>query len=713
MSEPRTIITDFETFFDTKGGYSLRAKGENKITLPEYILDPRFKVHGLAVDVDGKQDFIRPKQIPAFLESVSDDILVAHQGFFDFAIMQWRYKFRPAFMLDTLLLANHVLGSAYEGNSRNDLDHLASKLGLKPKGRLDFMDGVSEPDENQLVALSMYAKNDAALARGVLDALLPHVGNEEFELWLLDHTIRIYLEKWLTIDVAKLDVAKALIEEARRTTVADGGVDPSVLNSNKQFRAELGNRLTAAGKTTKRRLFPDEIADLVRAEKEAAKKEKREFDAFRITIPKQIVSPALPTKDAWATKTDKAAYLAAGWKEDDVPVRVRKPALSKSDHEFLALMHCGVPSVEALVKARLAERSAVTVSSRLATMRKYAGLGGIPVHLVYYGAHTGRFAGGGGFNFQNLTSPGRAADDFSRTVATAVRECIVPGEGQVFVPVDAAQIEARVEAWLADESVLTEAFRRKEDVYCSFVSGVLGEDIHKPTDADPKDTHSYLKLMRQVGKEAVLALGYSMGNDTFRVRLSKEKALVPMMAEGQKLDYAFTQGVVDHYRATYTQIVQFWEDLFDCFTRAIHGSTRRLRHLLFKKVGPRAVGIVLPSGRTLYYRDLRQEPEKTPNGKIRRVWKHGRGQKVYGGLLAENVTQAVARDILVEQGILACEQAGYPVVLHVHDEVVPRVPKAQAQECLAFGIKSLSTPPAWGQGLVLDAEGHIAENLSK
>jgi hypothetical protein len=650
VSDPRTVILDFETFYDMKAGYHLR-RHQKGLTTPEYIHDPRFKVHGLAYDLDGKQEFLRPPAIPAFLETVQDDIIVMHNAYFDAGILTWRYKFRPAFMLDTIAIANHVLGAAVDGvGGKKDLATLSEKLSLEAgsKGDLSFMDGVRDPDEAQLLALGAYACQDVRLGRGVLDTLLPHVGNEGFEFWLLDHTLRIYTEKLLAIDTDKLKAAAALIDQARKTTVAAGHCDLKVLASNKQFGVELEARMRRA----------------------------------KLKLP---------------TKRGKRGII---------------PALAKGDPEFIALTDCEVPDVADLVKARLAERSAITVAARLATMRRYAALGGIPVQLVYYGAHTGRFAGGGGFNFHNFTSPGRAADEFTRTVAIAVRECIVPGEGNVFVDTDASQIEARVEAWLADETLLTEAFRAKEDVYSTFIGGALEEDIHKPTDADPKDNHLYLKLMRQVGKEAVLGLGFSMGVDKWRERLAKEKNLLPMLKDGAKLNLEVCQGIVDHYRNTYTNIVQFWDDLNKAFTAAIHGATRRVGKLLFKKVGPRAVGIVLPSGRTLYYRDLRQVPEKGPRGMIRRVWRHGsgKGQRIYGGLLAENVSQAVARDILAE-AIYAMEQAGYPVVLHVHDSIINRVPRRKGQDCLAFAYKTLTTPPEWGEGLVLDAEGHVGENL--
>jgi DNA polymerase len=651
MSEPRTIIIDFESYYDQK--YTLR-----DLSVAEYIHDPRFKIFGMSVDLDGGQDWIKAKDIPLWLRDVTEDILVHHNAFFDFSVLRWHYKFNPAYVIDTLGLANHVLGSAREmgGGGKNDLRSLAVRLGLEPKGRLDFMKGVRDPDVAQMAALAAYAMQDAKLGREVLDILLPQVSNPEFELWLLDHSLRIFTDKTLAIDYAKLQTTKTMIEKKRAEIFAASGVALDVLNSNKKFAEELTRRMKAA----------------------------------KIKVP---MKKAKPRK-----------------KDGSTPMI---PALAKQDPAFMRLTDSPALPVASLVKARLAERSAVTVAARLATMEKYHKLGiGIPVHLVYYGAHTGRFAGGGGFNFQNLTSPARAVDPFEREVAALVRECIIAGPGEVFVPVDAAQIEARVLAWLAGEQSILDAFATGADLYSQFISEVIGENIYKPTGTEPKEVQAYLKLMRQAGKEGILGLGYSMGVDKFRERLRKEKSLVPMLEEGGKLGPAVCQNIVDTYRSKYSKIVEFWEKLNNAFLAAVGGATRRVGKIVVKHGGNRTVKIILPSGRALFYRELRREEELTPNGHKRKVWKHGAGQRIYGGLLAENVTQAIARDILAES-IHDSEVAGYPVVLHVHDEVVPRVPEVQGPAALSFLIDSLSTPPSWGEGLVLGAEGHIAKTLSK
>jgi DNA polymerase len=660
---PRTIIVDFETYYDKD--YSLRKPG---MSYPQFIHDKRFHVFGMSVDSGQEQYWVPAHDIPTWLNTHKDEILVAHNGFFDFAVMAWHYKFIPAYMVDTLLMANHVLGSARDkGGSRNDLGSLAERLGLKPKGRVEFMAGVRYPTEEQMRALIAYATNDAALARQVLNRLLPQFTNQDFEFWLMDHTIRIYLTKPLRINPEKLKNVKSMVEKRQAELIAAAGVPRSLLASDKQFAAHITGLLKT----------------------------------HKVRVP--MKRAAKPRKDG---------------------TQPMIPALSKGDPAYIALTEHPVAEIANLVKARLVVRSAATVASRLATMQKYIDLGiGIPVHLVYYGAHTGRFSGGGGFNWQNLTNPDRAQDEIDKLIAGMIRDAVEAGDGKVFVEVDAAQIEARVLAWLAGEEDLLQDFAAKVDLYSKFIGGVLGEEVRKPTDAEKKDATKkdfvkHLLLMRDVGKKAVLGLGYQMGADKFLARLRADNRELAKIVDSGVITLDMAKNIVKSYRDSYQEIVSLWTALDRAFHRARQGIIAKVGPVTFKRIGVAAVACILPSGRALYYRNIRQEKRKTQRpGKFGKPgdemeWKHGSGQKIYGGLLTENIVQAISRDVLVE-AVLAAEQAGYPVALHVHDSVVGNVVEAQGQEAMDFLVKTLSTPPAWGQGMVLSAEGHFGRSMGK
>jgi DNA polymerase len=74
---------------------------------------------------------------------------------------------------------------------------------------------------------------------------------------------------------------------------------------------------------------------------------------------------------------------------------------------------------------------------------------------------------------------------------------------------------------------------------------------------------------------------------------------------------------------------------------------------------------------------------------------------MYGGCWFENIVQATARDLLVHS-IKACEGAGFPVVLHVHDEILCEVPKGEDFDTFLWNVKS---KPAWAGGIPVAAAG--------
>jgi len=260
-----------------------------------------------------------------------------------------------------------------------------------------------------------------------------------------------------------------------------------------------------------------------------------------------------------------------------------------------------------------------------------------------------------------------------------------------------AQIEARVLAWLAGQDDLVEAFREGHDVYSSFASEVTNEPVRKPETNDPLEVATRLKALRQLGKQAILGLGYQMGANRFWEQIQKNPLLGQLIAAGQLNEHNATV-IVKTYRDRYPRIPALWKTAQCAFRFAFNAGDYHMPMLVFVRRGSDVL-ITLPSGRQLAY--LGVEPV-SGGGLV-----YDDRKSIYGGRIVENLVQAIARDILVE-AVLALEEQGFRIVFHVHDEVVIEVPTDQAQQALDAALAALRQAPDWAPGLPLDAEGVIA-----
>ena len=308
----------------------------------------------------------------------------------------------------------------------------------------------------------------------------------------------------------------------------------------------------------------------------------------------------------------------------------------------------------------------------------------------YFGAHTGRWTGRG-VQPQNLpreaflrvTEAGKEYDDTGEAAALAdlsmglgadaltLKKLVRPMFTGPLTVVDFAAIEARVIAWLSGEEWALEAFRAGRDIYVE-----TAERMSTPTN----------KLDRSQGKVAVLALGYNGGVGSLRV----------MGASGTD---AQLKTLVYQWRRANQAIVQFWADLEDAFYRG--GEAGRI--VIEKRDKDRLLH--LPSGRPLTYRNTAFRMDQ--RGRRATFWSpQGYRTDTYGGRLAENVTQAVARDVLAA-AILGLKAAGYRVVGHIHDEVLVEGDDLP-------GVQDVMTRvPEWATGLPLDGAGFVCERYRK
>jgi DNA polymerase len=268
-------------------------------------------------------------------------------------------------------------------------------------------------------------------------------------------------------------------------------------------------------------------------------------------------------------------------------------------------------------------------------------------------------------------------------------------KGKRLVCVDASQIEARLVAWLAGCRTLTDTFAAGRDPYSEFAAIVFGHPVNR------KDNPTE----RQVGKVSILQLGYQSGAAKLQKKLEGSGIVVGIE---QATDY------VDTYRSTYDEIPRLWRGMERSLRETVRSGLSRnyaLENLLFTKLG-----ILLPSGRWLYYPMLREAQEDEPANNVfagqlvywsakYKVWK-----QLYGGSITENVIQAMARDVVTEVHATYIDD----VVMQGHDELVQVVPEGIAPQRRLDTIREMSTAPAWchhpTMGLPpLSAEGYISD----
>jgi len=347
-------------------------------------------------------------------------------------------------------------------------------------------------------------------------------------------------------------------------------------------------------------------------------------------------------------------------------------AFAKSDKEFIALQEHDDFRVQAIVAARLGVKSTLE-ETRTERFLGIAERGQIPVPLLYYAAHTGRWGGSDKINFQNLPSRGENAGK--------IKNAILAPEGYVVIDSDSSQIEARVLAWLAEQEDLVTSFREGKDVYKVMASAIYNkpeEEINKPE--------------RFMGKTVVLGCGYGMGSDKFRSSLNMQ---------GVPLTKREAATIIHKYRDTYPKIGELWARAQQVLDYMVKGDSIYFGRKGVLKVRAKYRSIELPSGLMLPYRGLKTQ--LTPDGKEEYLYKSRYGwNRIYGGKVVENVCQAIARCIIGEQMILIAKR--YEVVMTVHDAIACIAPEAEAEEAQAYVEKCMRWVPDWAEGLPVNCE---------
>ncbi|MCD4549145.1 DNA polymerase [Schaalia sp. lx-260] len=296
---------------------------------------------------------------------------------------------------------------------------------------------------------------------------------------------------------------------------------------------------------------------------------------------------------------------------------------------------------------------------------------------------------------RNLTALEMLYDSVPDVLSQLIRTAFIPREGCEFIVADYSAIEARVIAWLAGEDWRLDLFKRGGDIYCQSASQMFGVPVEK---------HGVNAHLRQKGKIAELACGYggSVG------------ALENMGALRMGLSEDELPGLVSAWREANPAIVDFWWAIDQAAQQALTTGRPTSTHGI---TFTREAGILfccLLSGRRLAY------PGATiTTGRFGREVITCQGQntakrwdliETYGPKLVENIVQATARDLLA-YAIHTVEAKGWPVVMHVHDELIIEVPiRTVTVDEIA---NAMCQSPAWAAGLPLDADGYRCDYYMK
>jgi DNA polymerase bacteriophage-type len=406
------LVLDLETYYDREE-VTLR-----KLSAPEYIWHPKFKVHLLAVydTAWAAPKIILPHEIPDFLAQypASETVSLSHNALFDACVLGWRYGWVPGLLLDTLGMCR-----ALRDFKRNSLGEAAEALlGYNPKGNVIHKVAGLDPQGIKNAGLwpqyCTYALQDAMTCYHIFCKLLPEFPVEERRV--MDLVLRAAVQPVLHADVALLDAHLTELRLHKAELLRNCGYDKAALMSTAMFKQAL-ERLGIEVKT-----------------KQSAT--GRPVPAFAKTDP---------------FMTELLEYDQAD---------------ARTNHQ-----------VQTLAAARLSHRSTIeeTRAERFSQIAKLPWGNGsalLPVALRYGGAHTHRLSGEWRMNMQNLPRDKEKSK---------LRAAICAPPGHQLVTADLAQIEARIVACLCGEHKLTAEFRDGVDVYSSFAAFVFKRSITKKT----------------------------------------------------------------------------------------------------------------------------------------------------------------------------------------------------------------------------------------
>ena len=696
------VAIDYETFYDTKAGYSL-----TKMPTLQYCTDPRFDAYLVAIcgwsifpeirtsnrtgdhkgvyrDLDdGRQLYIgRPEEFPHW-DKLRGRILLAHNAGFDSVVTDVLVKkgLLPGFLLEN------------EWNCTADMSvYLAAPRNLK--GAMEVLEGkvISKEVRAGMDGRTVYSLNDEDLV-----ALYEYGGSDAVEchdLWL--H----HAKDWPLLERA--------ISQQKRNAIKRGvriNVDYA-----KRAQTELSSALLRA--EAQLPWFPETSAQSVTAL-------KKQLLADGYTLPKSFAKKSADFMK-WTEKNGTIPYVKA-----------------RQDY---ASINMHVKRVDNIIQ---------TVDPD----------GLLHPPFKYFGAHTGRDSGNAkedetsresspAVNMLNMAKKPilKGNPEVFNGDGVDMRGMIVPRPGYVLAIYDYSQIEARHVLWAAGDTEFFELMRTEANNLYQTVAVRLGLFDSKGGSIDLKHTDpDKYQLNKQIG----LGKGYGMGPATFVIKCKeggfempstpvsewpdiKESRRLMFMIRNQmnimgdpyapENQYAvgqlvFSERIHQMWRAANPKVVAMWQELADAFTRRA-------------QQGAATVAYRLPSGRVKRYFEPKlqkvakivvnedgKREERVETAISGRFTRTGDRKFLNGGKLCENLTQASCRDIMAYAAIeIERTHPEWRYIFNVYDELVYEVPIKDsdlAQEEIPRIMTHGDLISDWTEGLPLAVEGGVFEKYTK
>lgn len=661
------LTLDFETYYDKE----INLK---KMTTQAYVMHPQMEVLMVSAKFnEAPVQIIDGEQIPTFFATVdwSNTAVIAHNAVFDGSILYWRYGVRPAMLIDTMSMAQALGVPTIAGSaSLATCIRLLQEAGyaVPPKGT-EVLDALGKRRTDftpqQWAAYREYCKNDTDITWFLFKVLRQYLTDEEMRFQ--DIILRCYTEPRLTVDIPTVEYE---------------------LNRCRTYKAEQLAEVCKMFGTTQDNLSAllrsnDKFAEVLRSIGGVTEEEAEQGKSGTFIIPTKV-----------SEKTGKTTW-----------------AFGKTDVAFKELCEHDDPKIQAVCQARLAAKSSID-ETRCLKFLEYGSYGFLPMGYKIGGAHTNRMSGGsaGSANMQNLPSGRREGQ------SDLLRRSIIAQGNSVIVNYDASQIECRVLAYIANQTDVLGVFASGGDVYSFAASKIHGIPYQEIVDgrksSDPETAHKY-SMMRQYGKTATLALGYGQGAQGF------QKYALVNTGINMTMDESAT--TVRAWRDANGFITGFWRMCDQALATMVAGGQMYFggadgkmffadgnRYIFGRKVA----GIRMPNGLWLNYPNLRADftNPRRPQYFYDKCGYNGKPleTKVYSGLVAENITQALAFAVMKTQAVWIAQY--YPIVMNTHDEWCIVVPREQAEVAAEYMHRCMCSAPDYIQGIPLASEGGWAQS---